>query len=99
MPNQYRKKNCPYCGIEHRQRGPYCSKSHSNMGRNPEVYEKHSNFMKYTDKGRELTANLKNQEIDELPEFSNLTVRPKNSFVADGDLCLADNSSGGGGDW
>lgn len=25
----YREKQCPYCGITHRQRGPYCSRSHA----------------------------------------------------------------------
>lgn len=29
MPGVYRKKNCPVCGVEHRKRGPYCSKSHA----------------------------------------------------------------------
>lgn len=35
MPNVYRKKICPNCDKEHRQRGPYCSKSCSNLARAP----------------------------------------------------------------
>jgi hypothetical protein len=27
MPNQYRKKNCPVCSVEHRKKGNYCSQS------------------------------------------------------------------------
>jgi hypothetical protein len=34
MPGVYRKKNCPVCGIEHRKRGPYCSRSHALSDRN-----------------------------------------------------------------
>lgn len=30
MPNQYRLKNCPTCGVEHRKKGPYCSRSCGN---------------------------------------------------------------------
>lgn len=33
MPNVYRRKVCPQCYTEHRQRGPYCSKSCSNSAR------------------------------------------------------------------
>ena len=33
MPNIYRQKICPQCYTEHRQRGPYCSKSCSNAAR------------------------------------------------------------------
>ncbi len=33
MAGVYRKKNCPVCGIEHRKRGPYCSKSHAMVDR------------------------------------------------------------------
>lgn len=29
MPGVYRKKICPVCQVEHRKRGPYCSKSHA----------------------------------------------------------------------
>lgn len=29
MAGIYRKKNCPVCGVEHRKRGPYCSRSHA----------------------------------------------------------------------
>ena len=29
MPGVYKLKTCPVCGIEHRKRGPYCSRSHA----------------------------------------------------------------------
>lgn len=33
MVGIYRKKICPVCGIEHRRRGPYCSRSHAAQSR------------------------------------------------------------------
>ena len=33
MAGIYRKKTCPVCGIEHRKRGPYCSRSHAAQDR------------------------------------------------------------------
>jgi uncharacterized Zn finger protein (UPF0148 family) len=33
MPNQYRKKNCPVCFIEHRKKGVYCCQSCANSDR------------------------------------------------------------------
>jgi uncharacterized Zn finger protein (UPF0148 family) len=33
MAGVYRKKICPVCGIEHRKRGPYCSRSHAAQDR------------------------------------------------------------------
>ena len=29
----YRQKTCPYCGAQHKKRGPFCSKSCSNRNR------------------------------------------------------------------
>ncbi len=29
MPGVYREKQCPVCGVTHRRRGPYCSRSHA----------------------------------------------------------------------
>lgn len=33
MVGIYRLKTCPVCGIEHRKRGPYCSRSHAAQDR------------------------------------------------------------------
>lgn len=33
MPNVYRKKTCPTCGVEHRRRGEHCSRSCAQKGR------------------------------------------------------------------
>lgn len=95
MAGVYRLKKCPYCGIEHRKRGPYCSKSHAGLDRSPEVYKKVSDFMKYTDKGREVALNnLNNNRLDELPSVGGLSQHLSDSFVSDGDLWVTDN-----GDW
>ena len=42
MPGVYKLKTCPVCGIEHRKRGPYCSRSHALSDRQvkPETVEK-----------------------------------------------------------
>jgi hypothetical protein len=42
MPNQYRKKNCPVCSVEHRKKGVYCSQScaNSNQKKTPEHVKK-----------------------------------------------------------
>ena len=29
MAGIYREKQCPVCGVTHRKRGPYCSRSHA----------------------------------------------------------------------
>lgn len=31
MPNVYREKECPRCGVKHRRRGPYCSRECGNV--------------------------------------------------------------------
>ena len=33
MPGVYKEKECPSCGIKHRQRGPFCSQACANSGR------------------------------------------------------------------
>lgn len=33
MAGVYRKKICPVCSVEHRGRGPYCSRSHAAQDR------------------------------------------------------------------
>ena len=33
MAGVYRKKICPVCGVEHRKRGLYCSRSHAAQNR------------------------------------------------------------------
>lgn len=93
---QYREKECPQCGVKHRQRGPYCSKSCSNLARSPKVYEKVSKWMKESDKGQEITYQLHNDPEQEPPVaggYSNPNV-PRNGFVEGGDLWITDN-----GDW
>jgi hypothetical protein len=50
MPSVYKKKTCPQCGIEHRQRGPNCSKACSNKGR--EVSDRQRDNMREVAKER-----------------------------------------------
>ena len=54
MPGVYRKKNCPVCGIEHRRRGPYCSRSHAAQDRTVSAETKaklsESGLKRYEDK-------------------------------------------------
>jgi len=33
MAGVYREKQCPVCGVTHRRRGPYCSRSHAAQNR------------------------------------------------------------------
>jgi len=54
MVGIYRKKTCPVCQVEHRKRGPYCSRSHALSDREvkPETIEKirESNKARVADK-------------------------------------------------
>lgn len=95
MPGVYKEKTCPACGIKHRKRGEFCSKTCSNKGRSPEVYEKVSEWMKTSDKGQELIYNLNNDPDYEPPLVGgrNDANRP-NGFISGGDLWVTDN-----GDW
>lgn len=95
MPGIYKRKTCPACGVEHRKRGEFCSKTCSNKGRSPEVYEKVSEWMKTSDKGQELIYNLNNDPDYEPPCVGgrNDSNRP-NGFISGGDLWVTDN-----GDW
>lgn len=91
---QYRKKNCPVCGTEHRKRFPYCSPV---CGRSEQA-RKVSLWMRTTDKGAELIAsNLRRTApIVELPEFSNILIpKPRGSHCSAGDFWIAADSS----DW
>lgn len=40
VKDRYSKKNCLTCGIEHRKRGPFCSKVCSNSGRDGATRQK-----------------------------------------------------------
>jgi hypothetical protein len=57
MVGIYRKKICPVCGIEHRKRGPYCSRSHAAQDRtvSAETKQKLSDagLKRYEDKSSE----------------------------------------------
>ena len=88
MAGVYREKECPQCGVKHRKRGEFCSKTCSNLGRKPEVYEKVSEWMKHSDKGQEIAYNLNNDPDLEPPVAGGFAKeRPViRGFVSGGDL-------------
>lgn len=95
MPGVYKEKVCPQCGVKHRKRGEFCSKTCSNKARDPQVYEKVSQYMK-SDEGQLSTYRLNYDEDMEPPVaggMGKIDERP-NGFVSGGDLWLTDN-----GDW
>jgi len=57
MAGIYRKKICPVCGIEHRRRGPYCSRSHAAQDRTVSAETKaklsEAGLKRYEDKSSE----------------------------------------------
>lgn len=59
MPNVYRKKSCPACGVEHRRRGPYCSRSCATKGR--VLTDEHKEKLRQTTK-RFMNGNSDNAE-------------------------------------
>ena len=82
MAGIYRKKICPVCGVEHRKRGPYCSRSHALSDRQvkPETVEKirESNkarmadrtgdaYLEATDNLRAATAASKGRDTTPIP--------------------------------
>lgn len=85
MPGVYREKECPTCGVKHRKKGQFCSKTCSNKGRDPSVYQKHSDYMRNTDKGQELTYNVRADETKDpiMAGGSNITSKP-DGFVSGG---------------
>lgn len=91
----YREKECPTCGVKHRKKGRFCSKTCSNKGRDPQVYEKVSQFMK-SEKGVEIMYNLNYDSEQEPPVaggFGKIDDGPR-GFVSSGDLWITDD-----GDW
>lgn len=91
----YRTKTCPQCYTEHKQRGPYCSKSCSNKGRtiSKATIEKHREnttrmMNSNTDTAEKIkwALNASRDEVEEglpMPTFDDLGY---GQFRADGDL-------------
>lgn len=89
MPGVYRKKQCPTCGVEHRRRGVFCSKSCSNRGRDDEYKQKMRDMMLYTEKGQERSWNLNFDDTDEPVGPQIYVEKPtlqKGQFVSGGDI-------------
>lgn len=93
MPGVYREKECPTCGVKHRKKGQYCSKTCSNKGRDPEVYKKHAEYMKNSDKGQESTYQL-NYDAKKDPAINAGGInRPKpDGFVSGGIFWTTDEN-------
>ena len=101
MVGIYRKKICPVCEVEHRKRGPYCSRSHAAQDRtqSAETIEKirESNkarvadrtsdaYLDATDNLRAATAMSKGRDTTPIPPR-----RPENRAgeTIDGDYWIA----------
>ena len=65
MPNQYRKKNCPVCSVEHRKKGVYCSQScaNSNQKKTPEHVKKIKKSIAEYQSSPEGVANAQRQSL------------------------------------
>lgn len=88
MPGVYREKECPTCGIKHRKKGVFCSKTCSNKGRDEEYKQKMRDKMLYTDEGQMRSWNLNWDDTDE-PVAPPMNVGPslnRNQFVSGGDV-------------
>lgn len=88
---EYKEKLCQHCNKAHRKRGPFCSKTCSNLGRKPEVYEKVSEWMRGSEKGQEITFNLHNDE-DTDPRIMVSQPQETNRFVESGDVWTLDDN-------
>lgn len=101
MAGVYRIKTCPVCGIEHRRRGPYCSRSHAAQDRthSPETIEKirESNRARVADKTsdeyleavdnlRQATAVSKGRDTTPIPPRQQ---PDRSGEVIDGDLWMS----------
>ena len=91
MAGVYREKVCPVCQVKHRRRGEFCSKTCSNKGRDPSVYQKVSEWHRGTDRGQEITFNLNNTEETD-PRIIVAQPRDTGSFVSGGDLWTVDDN-------
>ncbi len=91
MPGVYREKECPYCGVKHRKKGNYCSKSCSNKGRDQSVYQRHSVWARTSEKGQENTFNL-NYKEEKDPRIVPGRPRENNTFISGGDLWTVDDN-------
>jgi hypothetical protein len=83
---RYKAHPCPACGVVHKGKGPFCSKSCSNTGRDAEYREKMSNKMLHTDEGQLRTWNFKWGDEFEPILPGTTPVLSSNQFVADGDV-------------
>ena len=86
MPGVYKKKNCPYCGVEHRKRGPFCSKSHANLHRDPSVYDAAREYAASEQGQINMLNNLISQKMDELPLTGGMNRPSADYFVDGGDI-------------
>ena len=65
MPNQYREKECPSCGITHRKKGKYCCQScaNSNQKKTPEHIKKIKKSIAEYQNSPEGLANAQRQSV------------------------------------
>lgn len=91
MAGVYREKECPTCGTKHRKKGPYCSKTCSNKGRDDTYKEKMRDMMLHSDAGQVRAWSLNWGEDSEpvVPPTGAPRLRP-NQFVSGGDIWTED---------
>lgn len=89
---QYREKVCPTCGVKHRKKGPFCSKSCSNAGRDGITRQKISDASKANNAIKH--AQIAQGTVVEPPDPNKIKWDPleSNQFIAGGDLWTTDNS-------
>lgn len=89
MPGVYKEKECPTCGVKHRKKGMFCSKTCSNKGRDEEYKAKMRDRMLNTDEGQVRAWNLNWDETDEPVAPQIFTEKPslqRGQFVSGGDI-------------
>ena len=90
MPGVYREKECPTCGVKHRKKGMFCSKTCSNKGRDDEYKQKMRDRMLYTDEGQLRSWNLNWDDTDEPVVAGGGPGLERNQFLAGGDIWTKD---------
>lgn len=87
--DRYREKQCPTCGVKHRKKGQFCSKSCSNKGRDEEYKAKMRDRALNTERGQHATWLLNFDETDEpVPPqaYRDVPELGRGQFVSGGDI-------------
>lgn len=91
---RYKEKTCPNCGVTHKKRGPYCSRSCGNhrvhtTERKEEIAQQKREWHATSDAAAVVAHNFISQGNNKTPDPVSPPVRlpiRDDQFVADGDL-------------